>query len=178
MSANPLNAKVNKYRQESISDFDELVLLAATSHGYQSLIKLISRAYIGRNSGSVLHIPFESLTELSEGLIALSGGSKGGIGRSLATGQTSKAQECLQQYQDVFQDRLYLELARFGYDGEIQLKEQTLELAQQNHVPLVATNEAYFLTPEQHEAHDVLLCIASGSYVSQTERRRETPHLA
>jgi DNA polymerase-3 subunit alpha len=174
--SNPVNTAINKYYQRTTADFDELVLLAATAAGYHNLVKLISRSYLGRTNGSVLHIPFESLIELNSGLLALSGRVKGGVSRFLAAGQTNKAKECLQKYQDVFQDRLYLELARFGLEGEIQLEDQIIGLAQQNNIPLVATNEAYFLTPEQYEAHDVLLCIASGSYVSQTERRRETPH--
>lgn len=174
--SSPIQTPANRYRQETSADFDELVLLVSSSEGYRNLVKLISRAYLARTSGVPIHIPFASLTELNNGLLALSGGMKGAMSRSLAMGQTSRAQECLQKYQDVFQDRLYLELARFGLEGEIPLENHIVELAHQNHVPLVATNEAYFLTPEQYEAHDVLLCIASGSYVSQPDRRRETPH--
>jgi DNA polymerase-3 subunit alpha len=172
----PLQVKADKYRQESPADFDELVVLAATAEGYRNLVKLISRAYLGRSSGSTLHVPWQSLADLNDGLIAISGGMKGGISRFLGINQRAKAIECLQQYQDIFKDRLYLELARFGMLDEIQLENQIIDLATEQNVPLVATNEAYFLNADQYEAHDVLLCIAGGKYVSQTDRRRETPH--
>ena len=74
----------------------------------------------------------------------------------------------------MFGDRLYVEMQRHGLMSEHEVEPQLLRLAYGKHIPIVATNEAYFASPDDHEAHDALLCIAGGRYVVEDDRRRVT----
>ena len=75
----------------------------------------------------------------------------------------------------LFGDRLYVELQRHGRPEEKQVEPELLNLAYENDLPIVATNECYFPARDDYEAHDALICIAEGRYVSEDDRRRLTP---
>ncbi len=150
-----------------------LLLYAQHEGGYRNLIKLISRASVGQETVTSGSITLSSLKELSEGLICLSGGMHGPINQALMKGDGAEAKKRAQLFQNLFPNRFYLELSRYG-GAEQQVEPQILELADALHLPLVATNEAFFLSPDLHEAHDALLCIAGGVYVNTPNRRRVT----
>src|SRR3546814_7366821 len=84
----------------------------------------------------------------------------------------------LQRLAAIFPGRLYVELQRHGLPVEAAIEPGLLALAYAHDLPLVATNEAFFPTADDFEAHDALLCIAEGTYISQAERRRLTPQHA
>ena len=97
------------------------------------------------------------------------------VGRRLANGQTEAAETSLLELQEVFQDRLYVELMRHQLEVEDEIEPGLLDLAERHNVPLVATNEAFFANQSMFDAHDALLCIADGVTVGQMQRRRSTP---
>ncbi len=101
-------------------------------------------------------------------MIALTGGPDGPIDRALLDGQPGLAEERLSLLKNAFCDRLYVEIQRHGTRAEQEVEPQLLRLAYDKHIPIVATNEVYFATPEDFEAHDALLCIADGRYVPKT----------
>ncbi|MBC7140728.1 MAG: PHP domain-containing protein, partial [Rhodobacteraceae bacterium] len=158
-----------------------LVLLAQDEAGYMNLMKLNSCLYL-RGDGSLPHVTVEELERHSEGLICLTGGPDGPVGRLLQAGQGPKAEALLKRLAAACPDRLYVELQRHPGEGGQYTEAERLterghvEMAYAMDLPLVATNDVYFPKPGMYEAHDALICIAEGAYVDQQEpRRRLTP---
>ncbi len=158
-----------------------VVLLAQSEAGYMNLMKLNSCLYL-RGDGSLPHVTAEELEAHSAGLICLSGGPDGPVGRLLRAGQGAKAEALLRRLSAAYPDRLYVELQRHPGEGgqfaeaERQTERGHVEMAYALGLPLVATNDVYFPKPDMYEAHDALICIAEGAYVDQQEpRRRLTP---
>ena len=154
---------------------DQLVVLAQSEAGYRNLLKLVSRSFLEGEPGTQPQLPFSALAGHTEGLIALTGGPAGTVGRLLLEGQDDPAETTLRHLAELFPDRLYVELMRHGLDAEMRIESRLVELAYAFDLPLVATNEAFFSDEHIFEAHDALLCIAGGAYVSQDNRRRVTP---
>ncbi|MEQ8601918.1 MAG: DNA polymerase III subunit alpha [Marivibrio sp.] len=154
---------------------DPIVVLAKDEAGYRSLMKLLSRAYMEPEAGEEAQISLDDLAELNAGLIAFTGGPQGPIGRLLLESQMEAAEAYLKRLQEIFGDRLYMEIMRHGLVAEEKTEPGFLDLAYAHDVPLVATNDCFFPTREMHEAHDALICIAEGAYIADQERRRLTP---
>uniref|UniRef100_UPI003518BC74 DNA polymerase III subunit alpha n=1 Tax=Nioella sp. TaxID=1912091 RepID=UPI003518BC74 len=157
-----------------------VVLLAQNRTGYEHLMKLNSCLYL-RGDGSLPHVTLDELERHCEGLICLSGGPDGPVGRFLRNGQRPKAEALMARLKAIYGDRLYVELQRHPGEGGLpeaeRLSEQGhVEMAYAMDLPLVATNDVYFPKADMYEAHDALICIAEGAYVDQQEpRRRLTP---
>ena len=153
-----------------------IVLLAQSERGYMNLMKLNSCAYLDA-AGQLPQVTVEELAAHAEGLICLSGGPDGPVGRLLQQGQRPKAEALVDRLAVIYPDRLYVELQRHPVDGGLPEAERLserghIEMAYAKGLPLVATNDAYFPKPEIYEAHDALICIAEGAYVDQQEPRR------
>ncbi len=156
-----------------------IVLLAQNEAGYQSLMKLNSRLYL--READFPHVTLAELTEHATGLICLSGGPDGPIGRLCRIGHREKADMLLTRFAEMFPNRLYVELQRHPTetgslpDLERLSERPTIEMAYAKGLPLVATNDVYFPNGDMYEAHDALICIAEGAYVDQqADRRRLT----
>ncbi|HIJ63117.1 MAG TPA: DNA polymerase III subunit alpha [Rhodospirillaceae bacterium] len=154
---------------------DQLVLLAQNEDGYGNLLKLVSRAFLATDSGETPQVSMDLVQAHANGLIALSGGPRGAVGRLLAEGQSDLAEAQIRQLQEIFPGRLYVELQRHGLAVEEQIEPALINLAYARDLPLVATNEPFFADEKMYEAHDALLCIAEGRYVTEADRRRLTP---
>ena len=142
----------------------QLVLLAQNEGGYKNLSKLVSDAYMEGDVTKTIATSMEELVQHSDGLICLSGGPIKGF----------REEDDLLKLKEIFGDRFYIELQRHGLKEEDIHEAALIELAYKHDIPLVATNDAYFTTPEMHEAHDALLCIAEGRYITESDRRRVT----
>jgi DNA polymerase-3 subunit alpha len=156
--------------EEFGEELTRLTVLAMDNKGYNNLTLLISRAYL---RGHVQHQPVidrDWLTEHSEGILILSGGKNGEIGRALLKGNQPLVQRCVGFYQQHFADRFYLELTRTGRADEESYLHFALELAEQAELPVVATNEVMFLTDEQFDAHEIRVAIHDG-YTLEDPRR-------
>ncbi|MEP9378010.1 DNA polymerase III subunit alpha [Aquabacter sp. CN5-332] len=151
-----------------------MVLLASREAGWRNLMTLVSRSFLETPSDEEPRIALDWLAGANEGLIALTGGMAGPIDRALAGGHSELAAERLGQLQDMFGDRLYMELQRHGMDQERLVEPHLLDLAYARSIPLVATNEPFFGSHADYEAHDALICIAEGRMVSEGDRRRLT----
>ncbi|MBU6475477.1 MAG: DNA polymerase III subunit alpha [Alphaproteobacteria bacterium] len=155
---------------------DQIVLLAQTQAGYKNLIRLSSKGYLQ----PVEHadhpaVTWEDIKTYSQGLICLTGGVKGSVGRLLGAHQAEAAEKKLLWLKDVFGGRLYVELQRHGLADEVAIEDGLLDLAYKHGIPIVATNDCFFPDPAMYEAHDAFLCIAAGAYVQDANRRRVTP---
>lgn len=166
-----------KTRNPNVSqEPDQLVLLAQSEKGYQNLMKLTSLSYLVNDNAPRPSITWNDLATYNDGIICLTGGVRGPIGRLLKTQQTDEARRTLEKLSGIFAGRVYVEIGRHGLLDEKRIEAPMLDLAYELNLPIVATNDCYFADPDMHEAHDALLCIADGRYVSETDRRRETEH--
>jgi DNA polymerase III subunit alpha len=159
----------------AMAGFPRIVLLAAREHGYRSLMRLCSRAYLDTEQSEQPHIKRTWLDGDADGLIALSGGPNGALDRAIGAGQGALAQSRCEELQRLFGNRLYVELQRHGMPGERVAEPALIELAYARGLPLVATNEPFFAVRDDYEAHDALLCIAEGRLLAEQERRQLTP---
>ena len=162
-------------RMNADEDGRIIVLLCQTEQGYRNLCRIVSDSYLLGDPQAQFHISEDKLAAHAEGLICLTGGMKGPLGAALASGQTAKAESALQRLKEIFHDRLYIELQRHGIEGEAAVEDGLIKLAYAHDVPLVATNDCYFADADAYEAHDALLCIADGRYITEADRRRVTP---
>ncbi|EEY44706.1 DNA polymerase III subunit alpha [Vibrio mimicus] len=156
--------------EEFGDELTKLTVLAKNNVGYKNLTLLISKAYL---RGHVQHQPVIDkawLMEHAEGLIVLSGGKSGEIGRALLKGNQQQVEKCLEFYQTHFADHFYLELVRTGRADEESYLHFALELADQYELPVVATNEVVFITEESFEAHEIRVAIHDG-YTLEDPRR-------
>ena len=152
-----------------------IALYAMNAEGYDNLLKLVSLAHLGVGEMDSPHITATNLAAHAEGLIVLAGGPDGPIDSAIRDGKIAIAKARLQTLRAAFGDRLYIELQRHKMPAEAAVEPQNIALAYELGIPLVATNEAYFATQSDWEAHDALICIAEGSCVSQDDRRRMSP---
>jgi len=151
-------------------------LLVQNEAGYQNLIKLFVSAYLDVEAGDWAHVNAEKLFAHSDGLIALTGGLGGGRQPTVAGGPAGlpPRKSALDRLATAFRGRLYVELQRHGLAEERATEDALLEMAYDKNLPLVATNDVHFGKANMYEAHDALLCIADGAFVSQDDRRRLT----
>jgi DNA polymerase-3 subunit alpha len=154
---------------------DPIPLLVQNQTGYRNLMKLVSKAFLETPSGEAPQVALADLEALGAGMIALSGGPAGPVGRRLLEGRDEAAEAALRTLARIFPGRLYVEVMRHGLPEEARIEDRLVDLAHALDLPLVATNEAFFAEAEMYEAHDALLCIAEGTYVGEAERRRLTP---
>ena len=153
-----------------------IVLLAQNRAGYECLMRLNSALYL--READWPHVTLEEIKSNSEGLICLTGGPDGPIGRLLRAGQKPKAQALMRSLAAAFGDRLYVEIQRHPTDAGQQPEAERLteapaiEMAYAMDLPLVATNDVYFPKADMYEAHDALICISEGAYVDQQAPRR------
>ena len=154
---------------------DQLVLLVQNETGYRNLIKLSSLSFRNAVGGLAPQVAGRDLAAHADGLIALTGGVGGEVGRAIRDGRDGVAEEALRRFARLYPGRLYVELQRHGATDEARIEGPLIDLAYKLDLPLVATNDVYFSDGSMYEAHDALLCIADGAYVDQAERRRMTP---
>ncbi len=153
-----------------------VVLLAASEEGYTNLMRLASQAFLDPTPGDTPHIALDRLEAGTRGLIALTGGPSGAIDRILAADRAEAAAARLARLEQCFgADRLYVEIQRHGLPEERAVEPQLLDLAMRRSLRLVATNEPFFASTADYEAHDALICIAEGTAIGATGRRQLSP---
>ncbi|WP_321341110.1 DNA polymerase III subunit alpha [Breoghania sp.] len=155
--------------------YPEIVLLSCDDEGFAHLVELVSHSFIDTETGVRPHVPASLLASHAGGLIALTGGVEGPVGRAILAGQEEVATSRLLRMKEMFGDRLYMELQRHGTTEERQCEGIFVDLAYKHEIPLVATNEPFFPTADDYEAHDALICIAEGRVVIEDDRRHLSP---
>ncbi|HUE77366.1 MAG TPA: DNA polymerase III subunit alpha, partial [Longimicrobiales bacterium] len=151
--------------------YDHLVLLARDLEGYRNLVRLSSIGFLE----GFYHRPRidrEVLAAHSDGIIVSSACMAGEVARYLMAGDGAAAREAASWYAETFRDRYYLEVQAHDTPGQAELNGKVLELASELGLPVVATNDAHFLRSEDHDAHDVLLCIGLGKDREDPDRMK------
>lgn len=150
---------------------DRLILLCQNGQGYQNLTRLVTRSYLEGQHRGVPYCRREWLTrDTCRGLIALSGGREGDIGRHLVSDHAADARACLESWLEVFDDRFFLEIVRTGRPDEENCLQQSLLLASERSVPVVASNDVRFLDNGEFFAHEARVCIHEGRGLSDPDR--------
>lgn len=153
-------------------EYDLLVLLVQSHEGYKNLLKLVSHSFIHLEMGLLPQINFSLLEQYNEGLIALSGGIQGLVGRLIADKNTNDARAAATYLTKLFPGRFYLEITRLGTPQEAAIERGLISIAQEENIPLISTNCVYYDSEETYEAHDILTCVAQGNYVNTPDRQR------
>jgi DNA polymerase-3 subunit alpha len=153
-----------------------LTMIAMNNQGYQNLMWLSTRA----NLEGFYYRPrldHELIERYSEGLIVLSGCIGSEVGDAMRQGQYEQAKKTAQWYKKVFGDRYYIELMDHGHpehtavwEEQTRTNEGLLKLAQELELPAVVTCDAHYLLQEDQEAHEILLCVQTGSFLSEENR--------
>jgi DNA polymerase-3 subunit alpha len=147
-----------------------LLLLCQSNVGYLRLCELLTRAYLENQNRGRPEIRKEWLQSGTEGLIALSGAHLGEIGTTLLNGNTASAHLVAQEYAGMFPSRFYLEVQRCGFAREDLHVRETVKLAAELALPVVATHPIQFLHEADFKAHEARVCIAEG-YILNDKRR-------
>lgn len=151
-----------------------LLLLCKDEQGYRNVTELVSRSYIENQHGGIPMIRRAWLREhgATDGLIALSGGREGDVGRAILAGKRQQAAELLTDWIRLFGDNYYLELIRTGRPGEEDYLHGAVELAAAMGVPVVATNDVRFLKKDEFDVHEARVCIHDGRTLDDPRRPR------
>lgn len=153
-----------------------LTLLAMDNDGYQNITLLISRGYQRGHVQGRPVIDKEWLVEHAKGVIVLSGGREGDVGKFLLKGNRQMTEQCVAFYQTHFPDAYYLELLRTGRPDEEVYLHMAVNLASEFALPVVATNEVVFLTADDFDAHEIRVAIHDGYTLMDKRRpRRYSP---
>lgn len=150
----------------------QLTVLAANNEGYQNLTLLISKAYQRGYGAMGPTIDRDWLIEHRAGLILLSGGRMGDVGKFLLRGNQALVEQCLEFYQCYFPDSYYLELIRTGRADEENYLHVAVALATERGLPVVATNEVCFLVEDDFDAHEIRVAIHDGFTLDDPKRPR------
>ncbi|MBL0671450.1 DNA polymerase III subunit alpha [Aeromonas hydrophila] len=153
-----------------------LTLLAMDNDGYQNITLLISRGYQRGHVQGRPVIDKAWLAEHAKGVIVLSGGREGDVGKFLLKGNRQMTEQCLAFYQAHFPDAYYLELLRTGRPDEEVYLHMAVAIATEFALPVVATNEVVFLTADDFDAHEIRVAIHDGYTLMDKRRpRRYSP---
>lgn len=151
-----------------------IVLIAQNERGYKNLLKLMTCFYVKneyKEGEDIKYITLQNLISHNDGIIALSGGYNGPSGKLFLDGHREKAINFIEDMYSIFNDRFYIEISRHFLDEEIKTESFFIEQAMNKNIPLVATNDVYFVDRKMHVSQDILMCIGDGTYASEKNRR-------
>ncbi|NPE68110.1 PHP domain-containing protein, partial [Dickeya dadantii] len=156
--------------EELGDELAHLTILAMNNEGYQNLTLLISRAYQRGYGADGPTIDRAWLVEHQAGLLLLSGGRHGDIGKFLLRGNQVLVEQSVAFYQQHFPQRFYLELVRTGRPDEESYLHAAVELATAHGLPVVATNDVCFISQDDFEAHEIRVAIHDGFTLDDPKR--------
>ncbi len=151
---------------------DWLALYAQNERGWENLCHLVSAAHLDRPLERDPHVPMDELEDRTDGLICLTGAGEGALARLLADGRTEAARSYCERLEQLFPDRLYVEIARTEDPVELASENALIDLAYARDLPIVGSNPADFAEPGFHAAHDAVLCIANSTHIDAADRPR------
>ena len=165
--------KAEDHRAETPNDqYNHLLVLAENEEGYRNLIRLTSEASL-HGFYRKPRVSKKFLAANSKGLIGFSGCLSGELCEELMAGHYEKAKGAAMQYQDIFgRGNFYLEIQDQGLEQEKKIQSDLFRLEKELNIPLVLTNDSHYLCGEDSHAHDVMLCVQTGSKVHDAERFR------
>ncbi len=149
-----------------------LPLFALNENGYKNIIELSSKSFLNNDELTEPHLDFKELLAKNEGVAIFSGTFNGLFGQLFYKGKFTEINEMYKKLKDVYEDRFYIEIQRHGDQNEKDFERFNLENSKKLEIPLIATNEVFYLNKDMHEAHDALICIKNKTYVTEKNRVR------
>ena len=147
-----------------------LPLFALNETGYKRIIELSSLSFLTNDELNDPHLNIEELFKKSDGVCLFSGSIFGLIGKLFDKGKFSEITELYSKFKSVYEDRFYIEIQRHGDLNELSFEKFNLKKSFDQEIPLIATNEVFYITKDMHEAHDALTCIKNKTYVNEKNR--------
>ena len=147
-----------------------LPLYAINEEGYKRIIDLSSTSYLKNNNLSDPHLDFDDLLVKSKGISLFSGTINGLFGQLFNKGKFSEIDELYLKLKSVYKERFYIEIQRHGDQNETAYEKFNLSLSLKLEIPLIATNEVFYINQDMHEAHDALICIKNKTYINEKDR--------
>jgi DNA polymerase-3 subunit alpha len=150
----------------------KLPLFARSSLGYKNLIKLSSKSYLDSSKETESHCKISELKNINEGLMLLSGNHHGLFGKLFKLNKLKQIKETTKELKNIFKDRFYLEIQRHHEVGEENYENFIIQISEENQIPLIATQEVFYLKKDMYEAHDALICIGQKNFVDDPNRMK------
>ena len=147
-----------------------LPLIALNKQGYRKIIELSSKSYLENNSVSEPHCDISELYNQNSGVLIISGTINGLIGKLFDKGRFSEIDNIYSKILSSFKDRFYIEIQRHGDQNEKIFEKYNLQKSDKFKIPIIATNEVFYLNKDMHEAHDALTCIGTKTYINEKNR--------
>jgi len=152
-----------------------LPLFALDETGYKKIIELSSRSYLENDKNSDPHLDINDLLELNtKGISIFSGTIFGLFGKLFDKGKFLEITNLYKSLNKSFSDRFYIEIQRHNDQNELGFEKFNLSQSKKLQIPIIATNEVFYLTKDMHEAHDALICIGNKTYVNDKNRIKYT----
>ena len=145
-------------------------LFALSEVGYKRIIELSSLSYLSNDGTTEPHLNFEELIKRNDGVSVFSGTINGLIGQLFNKGKFSDIEELYSKLKLAYGDKFYIEIQRHGDQNEISFEKFNLSLSSKLEIPIIATNEVFYLNKDMHEAHDALICIKNKTYINEKNR--------
>ena len=149
-----------------------LPLYALNDEGYKRIIELSSLSYLKNDELSEPHLDFNELLIKNSGVSIFSGTINGLFGQLFDKGKFTEIRELYSKLKSKFNDKFYLEIQRHGDQNEVGFEKFNLDQSLKLKIPLIATNEVFYIQKEMHEAHDALICIKNKTYVNEKNREK------
>ena len=150
----------------------KLPLFAKSSQGYKNLIKLSSNSYLDSDEKTDPHCKINEFNNINDGLILLSGNHHGLFGKLFKLNKLKQIEKSIKELKNIFKDRFYLELQRHNENDEENYENFIIKLSEVYQIPLIATQEIFYLKKDMYEAHDALVCIGQKNFVDDPKRSK------
>ncbi len=151
-----------------------LPLFALDEKGYKKIIELSSASYLENDGLSEPHLDFTKILNDNNGVAIFSGTVNGLFGQLFEKGKFPEITELYSKLKSSYQDRFYIEIQRHGDLNEVGFEKFNLDQSYKLEIPIIATNEVFYLNKEMQEAHDALICIKNKTYVNEKNRLKFT----
>ncbi len=145
-------------------------LIAKNITGYKNIIELSSKSYLDNSATTDPHCDFGDLINKSSGIVVLSGSIRCLIGKLFNKGLFKEIEDIISKLSITFQDNFYIEIQRHNDLNEKEFEYFNLNISKKFDLPIIATNEVYYLDKNMFEAHDALMCIGQKTYVNDVNR--------
>ena len=153
-----------------------LPLYALNENGYKKIIDLSSLSYLKNDELSDPHLDINELFNENDGVALFSGTINGLFGLLFEKGKTNEIENLYSKLKSKFKDRFYIEIQRHNDNNEVGFENFNLKRSLQLEIPLIATNEVFYMTKDMHEAHDALICIKNKTYINEKNRLKLSDH--
>ncbi len=154
------------------NNIGKIPIFAKDMEGYKNLIKLSSKSFLELKENDEPHCTIDDLIQNNKGLILLTGSFDGLIGKLFFKNLTDEILILIKKLKKVFNDNFYLEIQRHNNEGEKIFENFLLSVSKNLNLPIIATQEVFYLTQDMYEAHDAYLCIGEKTYVNVKDRRK------